>query len=583
MSRRALVLLLAFLFVMRAALVLANADVFFYGDELAKGTAAKGLLEGVGEPRWKLAYVYHEGGGFLVTHLKVIAFALVGESVLAHKLVAILTTSLLLWVGCSLASESFGRNAGLIFGVLFVLCPTSFLRYSLLSLGTHFEAVLFAALALRCAMRLSLDERPSLRDWAGLGFSGGLGLYFSLQTIPAIAAAGLWILVRKRGRVPAAGIGAAAAGFALGGVPLWWMMSHVGMRALFVQEHTNFGAGLRGWSAVREWFHSLDREPDLGSWVRALGYPVVILAGMFAGASPETARLRQRAAPILFYLALFVLLYAGSGFAIGNDQVGHLFWLRSSALWFFGTMLFSAGAAVLLERGPRAWRGVAASVLVLVLVTGIAALASLLRAGRPAEFAENWELLTKTKGYDLTDYFDKYVDHFEDSPAVRMDRLEAFRDDPELLLPSAAHSVFEHAGRPLDEALAFVRERFGDRWTIAALGLGLQVAPDYGRDLARAFKRIGRQADDAQPALAEALGRVALGLKIVPEKIDAASTADAPPGLRPAFLRGVGWRIHRLYRLRPDLASALIERQPVEARASLAEGWERAREANELR
>ena len=129
------------------------------------------------------------------------------------------------------SSESFGRRAGVIFGVLFVLCPTSYLRYSLLSLGTHFEAVFFAALVLRNAARVTLDERPSHRDWIGLGFFSGLGLYFSLQTIPAIAAAGLWILARKRGRIPATGIGAVAAGFVLGGVPLWWMMSHVGMRA----------------------------------------------------------------------------------------------------------------------------------------------------------------------------------------------------------------------------------------------------------------------------------------------------------------------------------------------------------------
>jgi hypothetical protein len=583
MSRRTLLLLLLLLFATRAALVLANADVFFYGDELAKGVAAKGLLQGVGVPKWKLDYVYHEGGGFLVANLNALAFALVGPSVLAHKVVAVLTTSALLAVGFWTASEHFGRNAAGLFGLLVVLCPTPFLRFSLLSIGTHFEAVVFSVLVLHYATRLLYAEREYLSDWALLGVFSGFGIYFSLQTGPAIAVAALCLLFRLRARILGPGPAVALVGFALGAIPLWSMMSHVGTRALVVQEHSNFSSGLRGWAAVREWLHPLFREPDVGAWILAVGYPVVIAGGLRSGSLEDRRRLRARAAPFLLYLGLFVVLYAGSGFAVGYDRIGNLFWLRSSAAWLFATLLFSACAAAVLERGTPRMKEVAAGVVALVLVAGFAAFGGLLRTGRPGNPAENARLLSRTKGYDYSDFFDKYVDHFEPSLPERLERLLAFRDEPELLYPAATHSLLGHAGLPLDAALAFTRQHFGDRWATAAVGLGLEVAPDYGQDLGAAFARVEKEAPEAQPALAEALGRVALGLKITPERIDDAARAKAPPALAADFLRGVGWRIHRFHRVRPDLARELIDRQPASARPALLEGWERACDADTLK
>jgi hypothetical protein len=285
----------------------------------------------------------------------------------------------------------------------------------------------------------------------------------------------------------------------------------------------------------------------------------------------------------VLYLALFVALYAGSGFALRHDQIGPLFWLRSSSLWFFATSLFAACAGRILERGSQAGRELALGLVALLLVSGLASFAGLLAGGRPSSFGANWRLLSRTKGYDLSDFFDKYVDHFEGTLEERLARLETFRDDPELLLPAATHSLLDRAGLSLDDALAFTRRHFGDRWRIASLGLGLEIAPDYGHDLKSAFLSIRSQPADARAVLAEALGRVALGLKIVPEKIDDAVRTETPAELREPFLRGVGWQIHRLFRLRPDLASDLIERQPEEDRFALAEGYRRAREANTIK
>ena len=43
-------------------------------------------------------------------------------------------------------------------------------------------------------------------------------------------------------------------------------------------------------------------------------------------------------------------LGVSSWFAVGQDQIGRLFWLRSSALWFFGILMFAACAAKSADR-----------------------------------------------------------------------------------------------------------------------------------------------------------------------------------------------------------------------------------------
>ena len=66
--------------VVKIVLVLSLADVFFYCEELEKGTAAKAMIDGLPVPHHQLAYHYYEGGGFVISHLKAAAFLLVGEN-----------------------------------------------------------------------------------------------------------------------------------------------------------------------------------------------------------------------------------------------------------------------------------------------------------------------------------------------------------------------------------------------------------------------------------------------------------------------------------------------------------------------
>jgi hypothetical protein len=95
---------------LRCALLFSLCDVFGYGEEMEKACAGKALRDGIALPRHELAYHAYEGGGFVVSHLDALAFALVGESVLAIKLVALVFVAGIVVVGWKLC-ERFGGAA----------------------------------------------------------------------------------------------------------------------------------------------------------------------------------------------------------------------------------------------------------------------------------------------------------------------------------------------------------------------------------------------------------------------------------------------------------------------------------------
>ena len=581
MSKRTFWLLFALLCLTRLTLVLSVADVFTYGDEMEKGAASKALLDRIGVPVWHLTYVPHEGGGFLVMILRAVFFVLVGPSVLAQKLTAIATTALLLVVGLRLAAEHFGAKAAGILGLLVVFAPDAYLRSSMLAIGTHFESTIPIALVLHYVLRVLFREPARLADWFLLGVFSGLGLYVSLQALPAIAVAAVAVVVRLRGRIVARTTGAALLGFAAGAIPLWEMMSKVGLDALFVRGRSGFTEGPRGFAALREiGFDLLAGDP--AAWVQTLGYGIVIACGLLLARGEAGRALRSRSLPILAYLALFFAVLLGSGFLFPNRGLW-IFWLRCSPFWFFASLLFAACAAHLLDRAGRAGRELAQAVVTLVLVFGVVAFGSLVLAGRPGSLLQNGAIVARAKGYDLQGYFDRLAPRIEGTLPERFAVLNRIEEDPDLVMPSAAHSLFEKAGIALDEAVAITRASCGERWASGLKGLGLVVAPDYGHDVPAAFARIEARPVEERAALAEGLGRIALGIRLVPEKIDEQSRIRVPERWREPFLRGAGWRVHALHPLRDDLALELIERQPVEAVPYLLAGYFDARREATLR
>lgn len=566
MSRRWLPWLVALLVLTRAALVLSCADVFFYGEELGKGAAAKALLDRLPADYVRLNYGYHEGGGFVVTHLKALFFLLVGENVLAHKLAALLVTTLILLAGWRLCTRHLGERAAVVFGLLFALAPAAQLRFSLLGLGTHFEALFFIALILELALSIGAAAQVRTRELVLLGLAAGFGLYFSLQTAPVSACAALWIVWQRKGRPAPRELGLAALGLLAGLVPLLYSMSQIGLAALRPAPQTaapraSFGDALAGLTGAL-------RAGDFFDWIYVLAF----------AAGAVIALRRVRAARLVgAWIALFLLLYFASGMATANAN--WFFFLRLSPLWFGGLLLFAAAYATL--EGPA--RRVGNALLLVLALGGVQDLRALLADARPGALGENWQLLVKTQGYDFREYLERFLPHLDSSDAERVAVVKHFEADARLLAPELASALYNPPKEPLATLVESWRSAFGQGWEQGLRGFGLVVDPSYGHELDAAFARIAARPAEQREALAEGLGHLALGLKYDEDKLRAAANYPATAELRPAFLRGGGWRLYALHRMRPDRARAFLETLAPDQRAEFERGWREAAELHSLR
>ncbi|MCA9002347.1 MAG: hypothetical protein KDB61_10500, partial [Planctomycetes bacterium] len=128
----------AALIALKFVFAVAIADVFFYGEELSKGSVAKAMIDGIPIDFHLLAYHYYEGGGFFISGLKALAFQVIGENFLAHRLVGILTCWAVFWSFWRLVDFHFGRRAAHLAALAFLFGPSGFQRYCTLSLGIHF-------------------------------------------------------------------------------------------------------------------------------------------------------------------------------------------------------------------------------------------------------------------------------------------------------------------------------------------------------------------------------------------------------------------------------------------------------------
>ncbi len=557
--------MLALLVLTRAALVLCCADVFFYGEELAKGASAKALLDGLPADYLDLNYVPHEGGGFVVAHLKALFFLLVGENVLAHKLAALLVTCLILLAGWKLCRTHFGERAAVVFALLFVFCPAAQLRFSLLGLGTHFEALLFIALVLHLALSIGAAERASARALALLGLAAGFGLYFSLQTAPASACAALWILCCRRGRPALRELGWAAAGLLLGLLPLLWSLGAHGLAAIRPGPQsdgprTSAGAALSG-------FGSAIASGDVFDWLYVAACTAAAVAAWRAS---RAARL------VVLWLVSFVALYLASGMAF--KHANWFYFLRLTPLWFGGLLLCGAAFESLAGRA----RGAGNVVLALLVLGGLFDLRVLLADARPGAARENWRLLVHTQGYDCLQYLERLLDRVPGNDRERVRVARAFKTDSRLLAPEIASALYNRPPGALPGVVEDWSMSWGQGWELGLRGFGLVVDPKFGHELAQGFARIEAQPEGQREALAEGLGRIALGLQYDEAKLRTAAAFPAPPALRAAFLRGGGWRLYLLHRMRPDRARAFLDSLPADVRPDFERGWREAAELHTL-
>ncbi|HVS19917.1 MAG TPA: hypothetical protein VMT18_15030 [Planctomycetota bacterium] len=559
----------------RVLLAAACADVFGYGEEFAKGAAAKAMLDGLDLPHHRLTYVYHEGGGFVVSHLTALLFLALGPSVLAVKLAALTVSTLVLAAALGFVSEHLDRRALGAVALAFVLAPLGVQRASLLSLGTHFAAMLFVLLVLRVALRIARRARgepcPASDAWT-LGLCSGFGLYVSALLVPAVAVAGVVLVVARVGRRVALH---ATAAFALGALPLWSMLALVGTDALRVRSEAGVVRPSPSTAeSLRALFGPIALSRDLWVWFAAAATVALALVGL-ARAS------RALRAVVLGYLALHAAAFVASGLAVHyyspDLTAAWLLELRLVPLWLFGVLLAAAGAAHLWGTGGAAGR-LGGAAFLLVLAPGAQSFAALLRDARPDRPFANLRLLASLRGYSYHEYFAYFVGHLDGGAAERTQVLLRFDDDPALVVPSVAEHVHLEAWTRAPETLVRdAREAFGEHADLALLAAGRALHGGWARDFERAFERVRAQPVESHQTLAEALGRGGVRDRWLAEDLDPQLAVEVPDHLRAAYLEGVGWRASQVLRYRPDLAERWLEGQEPATREALRAGYERGR------
>lgn len=587
----------ALLLLARGALVLSLGDAFFYGEELEKATAAKAMLDGLDLAHHHLAYHYYEGGGFVISHLKALAFFVFGETLLANKVVAALWCVAVLLAGCWACRQAFGEAAAHAFGALYVFAPVTVQKLSLISLGIHHEACLFILISLGLASRLL--ERQDVRSSALLGLCVGFGVYFSWVVALAGAACGLALLWRWRTKVAPRCAAALVAGGLVGAAPLWIMVSLVGDAVFDIHGTGLASAAERSLSAtLRDFLRSIYIEGALGGVLGALAWPAAVLIAVIlcarGGVDLQVSRRRQ-AGLFAFFMVVFLLAYLSSAFVQG--AVYHFFlMLRLVPLWIVGACLVAAAVG-------RAWETRAEGGAFTWVGAGLAAVGALglwggISEGRPGSLGQNLSSLNGERGYVYSSYFEKLIPHIPGDTAERLRVLLGFEeDDPALLREAIASELFRRRGASLEEDYAYylglVEAVEPGRFSEYQLGVGPLLSEWLGPDVRSSLDAVQAAGVDAA-ALAEALGRTGRGLRTrrgdptlegaVGVLLDELGFVEGAPGDQ-AFARGAGWRLHLVLRrtvYQPWRADEALGAAPVGLRVSFREGYEAAVEAGLL-
>ena len=578
--------LLLLLVAVKSLIVLSLADVFFYGEELEKGTAAKAMIDGLDVPHHQLAYHYYEGGGFVVSHLCAGFFAVVGECLLAHKLVALCFNAGILIVGWNLLRRLFGRVAAIAFGLLFVFGPESYQKLSLINLGIHFESCLFTLGVLALGARILFGEPARWWNWALLGLVTGFGIYFSYQ----VAVVALWVgaillLLRTREVLGLFGV-CGLLGTLVGALPLLLMYLLVGEAILDIHGTALGSAGERSSSVLfREFLASIFAHGALGGrvgpfvWVGAtVGALLVLLVSR--DERGETSP-RLRALYLLGYPALFLVVYLQSGFVIG--EVKHFFYvLRLTPLWIVACAIVAGalGLSIGSENRTRRLAGVIAGIL--LVASGVRATTEVMATGHPRTLGQNLGVLTSTKGYSYDQYFGKVFPHFDEDLLGKLQLVEEFDEEAKgWVRADAATNLFLEAGSDLSGAYLGARELLETnapgKIEEYSLGLGPLLVRACGWDGARATDWASAGPEPDRSRLLEALGRFGAGRHPLREALVAEVELGLSLETPGPFLRGVGRRLYRRHRVDPWGAEEFIAERPAAARAPLREGLEAER------
>nr|HID14650.1 hypothetical protein [Anaerolineae bacterium] len=219
------VAILAGAIALKAALLALDA-VPFNADEAVVALMARHILQG--ERPW---FFYGQAYmGSLDAYLVAGAFAVLGETVLAVRVVQVVLFAGVLLIGYGVALRiTAARHTALVTALLLAFPPVLLTLYTTASLGGYGEALLAGNLLLWWGHRLGWEEAQRRRLWLAWGLVAGLGFWAFGLVLVYLAPVALWLLWRLHTR-PWRGYLLAALGFGVGSLP-WWLgnLSRVGV------------------------------------------------------------------------------------------------------------------------------------------------------------------------------------------------------------------------------------------------------------------------------------------------------------------------------------------------------------------
>lgn len=575
----------------RGLLVACLADVFLHLDETVKGAEAKALLEiDHGRLLDRLCFL-HEGGSVVASALKAAVFALVGESLLALKLAALVWGSLILWAGLRLLRALFGAGAEASFALLLILAPENVQKLSLLHCGTHWDAALFVLLALDVGLGIATRGLRSIRACLWFGLLLGFGTFFSYQVpvllFPVALAAALRL---GRARLGAAGV-SLLAGALLGASPLLLQLARHGQAMLEVHGDSLL-APRANWGSVAALIGDLWTGHTSRERASAFLFPLLALAGTAALLWRARGSERRASGLLAASVACWTLVWGSSSFVL--VPVVHYTWLlRLTTPWVVATVLLAAAAGLAWRERAQAWARAGLVGFAALLALGGLDLFAACAQGRPSTPLANLQLIARTRAVDYEPYVRRVFPRWNGTPLERLDALLEFRADPRLVLPQLAGGMFSD-GRAEPLQIQVALEQIERSATSAApqareflTGLGPWLAERAGGDRQRALE-LARSVHDGAWAgeLITALGRFGTRWIDHPTELEAEIRWAAALPEAPALLRGIGWRValrqvlspygHPSLRLRPESAREWIDRADERARADLRQGFEQA-------
>jgi len=571
---------------LRLALVASLGDVFFSGEELAKGAAARALASGAAIPHADLAYHAYEGGGFAFSHLEVVAFALFGPSLLTLKLVAVGWHLATLAAGAWLAARAFGRSAGHAFLALGALAPLAVQLLSPLALGIHLVACLFLALILGLT-QVVLERREGAAElWFALGATSGLGLFFNYQIALPIGFVGLVLLAARPREVFSRRGLAGLAGGLLGLAPLAYMALHHGDKVLDVHGEGLFATG--DLSRVVDFVAALvaGRRPhELAAYLlRALA--LAVSAGWLAVRAPNPER--RAAWLVLGYLLFFLAVYATSGFAVA-ELPHHFYFMRLAPVWFLGAVLVAGALGLAWDRrgeAPLCGR-MAAVALAALLAFGALDTARALGPRPPSRWVADLEGLAARPGWLHRGFTGNVAERLEGTTEERVRVLLTLAPPAQRSLAFAiGWQVIGPASADLASAVALAERAAPERALDLMRGLGplwYRLHGDAIPDAALAGVD-GERLEALRFARGYYAGQEALTPGMIRREIEVAVAAGAPR----AVFEGLGWRASESvggerdaqgrfvppFGADPAGARAFLEGFPEPARAGLLAGFD---------